>query len=280
MLREIRRMMEKNRLLSKLVPIIYTPRLREMRSVWLMNREKPAFLSFYQANRKRFDALEEMLEDDLSRETMRAVIRYRSSPKRDMLKTVAVGHQYFVDDIFSPLNDEVFIDGGAYIGQTVSKLFLWMGGGNSWKKVYCWEPDEISRNKLKENCRDYKNIEIVPCGLWSKRTKLNFKMEGDSGSKIDKTGSSTVQVDSIDNVCANEKVTYIKMDIEGSELEALRGAREVICRDKPRLGICVYHRPEDILEIPMFIKELVPEYKIYIRHHSPHFNETVVYAKI
>ena len=70
------------------------------------------------------------------------------------------------------------------------------------------------------------------------------------------------------------------MDIEGSELEALRGAREVIRRDKPRLGICVYHRPEDILEIPMFIKELVPEYKLYIRHHSPHLNETVVYAKI
>ena len=128
MLREIRRMMEKNRLLSKLVPIIYTPRLREMRSVWLMNREKPAFLSFYQANRKRFDALEEMLEDDLSRETLRAVIRYRSCPKRDMLKTVAVGHQYFVNDIFSPMDDEVFIDGGAYVGQTVNNLFLWMGG--------------------------------------------------------------------------------------------------------------------------------------------------------
>lgn len=105
-------------------------------------------------------------------------------------------------------------------------------------------------------------------------------MEGDSGSKIDESGDSIIQMDSIDNICENEKVTYIKMDIEGSELEALRGARKVICRDKPRLGICIYHKPEDLLEIPMFIKKMVPEYKLYIRHHSPHYNETVIYAKV
>ena len=70
----------------------------------------------------------------------------------------------------------------------------------------------------------------------------------------------------------------IKMDIEGSELEALKGSKKVIQRDKPRLAICIYHKPEDMTEIPLYIKELVPEYKLYIRHHSNAGTETVLYA--
>lgn len=90
-----------------------------------MNQERLAFTSFYQENKERFDMLEEMLEDDFSRETLKAVIRYRSSPKYGMLRDVAVNHQYFVDDIFDPMDDEVFIDGGAYIGQTLNNFVLW-----------------------------------------------------------------------------------------------------------------------------------------------------------
>ena len=279
MLREIHLLMENNRVLSKLVPLIYTPPVREMRSVYLMNQQKKEFQSFYQINRERFHILEEMLEDDLSRDTLRTVIRYRTCPSYGMLKKVAVGHQYFLDELFKPFDEEVFIDGGAYIGETIKNLSQW-AGENSWKKVYCWEPDELNRRKLIENCKAYKNIEFIPYGLWSENTELRFETGGGRGSQITKTGKDTIQVNCIDNVCKNEKVTYIKMDVEGSELQALYGAKKVICRDKPRLGICIYHKPEDLLEIPMLIKEMVPEYKLYIRHHSPHWNETVVYAQI
>ena len=85
-------------------------------------------------------------------------------------------------------------------------------------------------------------------------------------------------MDSIDNVCWEDKVTFIKLDIEGSELEALRGAEKIIRRDKPRLAISIYHKPQDYFEIPLYIKELVPEYKLYIRHHKFNKNDTVVYA--
>lgn len=70
------------------------------------------------------------------------------------------------------------------------------------------------------------------------------------------------------------------MDIEGSELEALKGAVKTIQRDKPRLAICLYHKPEDIVEIPRLIKNLVPEYKLYIRHYIPYHFDTVLYAVI
>lgn len=86
---------------------------------------------------------------------------------------------------------------------------------------------------------------------------------------------------SIDEIVYSEespKVTFIKMDIEGAELESLKGAQKVIQRDKPKLAICIYHKPEDMVELPLYIKELVPEYKFYIRHHSNFINETVLYA--
>lgn len=85
---------------------------------------------------------------------------------------------------------------------------------------------------------------------------------------------SVVAMDSI----IKEKVTYIKLDIEGAELEALKGAQEIIKRDKPKLAICIYHKKEDMVEIPYFIKQLVPEYRLFIRHYSNNECETVLYA--
>lgn len=279
MLKEIHKMMEENKCLKKLVPAIYTPFVRELRCVYLMNKEKTSFCKYYQANKERFDELMQMLEDDFSRETLNTVIWYRSNPRVGMLPKIMVQPQYFVNDILKPAKNEVFVDGGGYKGETIYDLFAWEGK-NPVKKVYTWEPDEINRKALEENCRCYKNVEILPYGLWSEKTELRFSMDGYSDSRVSEDGKAVVKVDSIDNLCSKERITFIKMDIEGSEQEALRGAEKVICRDKPRLAICLYHSKEDLLEIPFLVKKMVPEYKIYIRHHSVGYNETVLYAKV
>ena len=78
--------------------------------------------------------------------------------------------------------------------------------------------------------------------------------------------------------CISDLVTFIKMDIEGAELEALKGSREILKRYRPRLAISLYHKKEDLEEIPVYIKELVSEYKLYIRHYSNAGVETVLYA--
>jgi len=75
-------------------------------------------------------------------------------------------------------------------------------------------------------------------------------------------------------------VTFIKMDIEGAEVEAVSGAADIIRSQKPKLAICVYHSKEHIIKIPFLLKKLVPEYKIYLRHHSPSLLDTVCYATI
>ncbi|MCM1303087.1 MAG: FkbM family methyltransferase [Lachnospiraceae bacterium] len=70
------------------------------------------------------------------------------------------------------------------------------------------------------------------------------------------------------------------MDIEGAEMEALTGACKTIQKNRPKLAICIYHKYEDLYRIPMYVKSLVPEYRIYIRHYSDTPSETVMYAII
>ncbi|MNC55831.1 hypothetical protein D3C75_1053850 [compost metagenome] len=83
---------------------------------------------------------------------------------------------------------------------------------------------------------------------------------------------------SLDSVLNGQRASFIKMDIEGAEMEALQGAQNTIVKHRPRLAICIYHKPEDILEIPLYLKSLVPDYKFYIRHYSNYTIETVLYA--
>ena len=86
-----------------------------------------------------------------------------------------------------------------------------------------------------------------------------------------------VQVTAMDEVI-KDRVSFIKMDIEGAELRALRGAKYLIQKYKPKLAISIYHKPEDIIDIPNYIVDLVPEYKFYIRQYSYGYCETVLYA--
>lgn len=90
--------------------------------------------------------------------------------------------------------------------------------------------------------------------------------------------NTTVKGISIDSFLKNENITFIKMDIEGSELNALKGAEETIRKNKPKLAVCIYHRPEDITDIQDYLMELVPEYQFGIRHYTDHAFETVLYA--
>lgn len=64
-------------------------------------------------------------------------------------------------------------------------------------------------------------------------------------------------------------MTLIKMDVETFEIKALEGARRIIIEQKPKLSISAYHYLSDLWEVPRKIRELVPEYKLYLRHHAP-----------
>ena len=185
--------------------------------------------------------------------------------------------QYFNPDFMSFEEEEVFVDAGAYNLATTTELQNYC---KKIKKVYAFEPDpENSKNCKNIMKRLNFEINVIPCGTWSERKTLHFNALNNSDSKIAETGETCIEVMPIDEaVDPSQRVTYIKMDVEGSELESLKGAKRTILKDRPKLAICIYHKPEDMLTLPLYIKSLVPEYKLYLRHHSGTESETVLYA--
>ena len=199
--------------------------------------------------------------------------------------------QYFGPGFMKFSDEEVFVDVGCYDFRSALALGRHC---NCVKKVYAFEPDpenyekclKKAENRSRKRIRD---VQLFPYGAWSKKTTLSFAATGTTdssflkdaeGSVLFPATSVSVPVTTIDStIDPHERATTIKMDIEGSELEALKGARETICRDKPKLVVCIYHKPEDLWEIPLYIKSLNPEYRLYIRHHSKQYPcEMVLYA--
>lgn len=195
--------------------------------------------------------------------------------------------QYFISDFMRFEDEEVFVDAGCHKMDTSLGLRKFC---RHVKKVYAFEPDPHNYEvclKVKESCH-FPEAKIIPFGTWSEKTTLLFNSLGNDCSYLCETGMETplrgsdvieVPVMPIDDAIEDgDRVTMIKMDVEGAEMESLKGASRTIQRDKPKLAICIYHKPEDMIEIPLYIKELVPEYKLYIRHHSSGSDETVLYA--
>lgn len=173
------------------------------------------------------------------------------------------------------LGSEYFVDAGAFDGKTTEVFFSHSPQGYA----YVLEPNPNQLDAVKETLKDYHEVEIFPYGAYSENTMLTFENECvASEARISNKGNVSVQVRKLDDLLKDKKVTYIKMDIEGAELAALKGAECIIRRQKPKLAICVYHKPEDMWEIPSLILSFNPEYKFYLRHYSADYRETVLYA--
>lgn len=188
------------------------------------------------------------------------------------------GKQYF--DVFSAQDREIFVDAGCFDASSLTGFISWANG--SYEKVFAFEPIDEMFQLIRERLinENISKIELFQSALWRGNEKLPF-MKNKSGSCVTDLENATSFVEGValDEVVKDEKVTFIKMDVEGSELNALKGAENTIRKNKPKLAICIYHKPEDVLEIPAYILDLVKEYKFYIRHYSSCIWETVLYAK-
>jgi len=190
-----------------------------------------------------------------------------------------VGWQYF--DMFPSDRDEVVVDAGVFDGKTETEIFRW--GGVNVKKIYAFEADPANfrqcRKYYEENALTDK-VEFIGKGLWNKKSVMRIGSgQSSAGSSVGAKGESEIEVTTLDSEVGEDKVTFIKMDIEGAELNALKGAKATIMKNKPRLAICIYHKPEDLYEIPEYLLSIVPEYKFWIRHYTSNNWETVLYAK-
>lgn len=186
------------------------------------------------------------------------------------------GTSYFDNTIFKPEDESIFIDGGCFHGETSKRFASW---AKSYKGIVAFEPDACNYEISKHNLEGLKSVTLLKAGLYSENTQLTFGRAGidGSGSHIMENGSEQIEVNTLDSI-VGEKVSFIKLDVEGTELNALKGGRKIIKRDKPKMAICLYHRPEDIWEIPRFVKDLVPEYHMAVRHYMTYCYDTILYC--
>lgn len=208
-------------------------------------------------NKNEYIKFREILYDEKSKQTFDNLIMYRLSFDDSYLSKSFSGDQsqeYFEDSFMSFSENEVFIDGGAYDGET-SRIFI-EKVNHKYKKIYVFEPDHNNYLTAKENLKHFPNIEIFPKGLYSQTETLKFHADNTQGSKISNQGDTIIEVVSLDE-CIHEPITYIKLDIEGAEYAALCGAKEHLQKDCPKLAICLYHSPEDFWKIPALLSDVL-----------------------
>ena len=149
----------------------------------------------------------------------------------------------------------------------------------NYKKIIAVESSKKNFDTLCKNLSNVNNIEFFNIGIFSKRTKLSFVVSDAKNSFQSDSGTEIIDVDSIDNILKDNSVTFIKMDIEGAEYDALIGAKNTLKRDIPILAISVYHKVEDLYRLQLLIDDICPnKYNYYLRHYSPTIIETILYA--
>lgn len=176
--------------------------------------------------------------------------------------------------------DGMFIDAGCFDCDTSIRFAQWSEG--KYTSILALEPDKENYKVCLKNAAEHeiKNIQVVNMGLWNKEENRNFGAFGDASGHISEEGEQSTQLSSLDKLIQDNKVSFIKMDIEGAELKALEGASKTIMRDKPLCAISVYHKPGDQIALMTYLKSLVPEYHFALRHYSSVAIETVLYAFI
>lgn len=221
---------------------------------------------------KKIEELKALVRDQQSIDTIDRIVQLRNNDE-NRLYEVFSGRQYFQKDIFD-FENEIFLDCGCYRGEEIDYLRSMKCGI---EKIYAFEPDKENFQVLQKKYANDPEIVLLNKGVWDKKDILHFCAKGTDGSAIAETGTDVIEAVSIDEEIA-DRVTFIKMDIEGAELEAIKGAENTIKRYSPKLAICIYHKPNDLWEIPMAIKKVNPQYEIYIRQHSLGLYDTVMYA--
>lgn len=218
--------------------------------------------------------------DDRSRAEYLAQVRLRALGDPYGLSQPAMEESYFLDGVFDAEPGDVFLDCGAFDGDTIRSVIQ---RTPDFRRIEAVEADSHSFARLASYVSAlppalHNKIRLHHCAVGAHRGTVRFEDTGKVDSKVSDTGEILVDMVPIDVMFASKSVTMIKMDIEGGEYDALVGASRVIKRDRPILAVCVYHSQEDLWRLPLFMQELCPDYCMYLKSYRGDGIQTVAYA--
>lgn len=213
---------------------------------------------------EEFDQAFSLLADDESKANYINILNFKVSGKIEYLFKAQKDKMFVYKDLFKIDENEIFVDLGAYDGDTIKEFVAACDG--KYKKIYAFEADEKNYIKLLKNTQALSRIERLNLAAWNQKETLHFERKKGRNSKLSATGSVSVEANSVDNILNN--ATILKMDIEGSEGKAIQGAQRLISKHRPKLYVCAYHRNSDMFALPLQINKICPDYSFYFYHHQ------------
>lgn len=225
-------------------------------------------LDFAKKHRTEIEAVYALFEDDESKRIFKNVISYKLTGDIKYLFEAESNKDEVYSNLLRADTIRTYADLGAYNGDTIRELMRY---SLALSDVVAFEPDRRSFRKLCEFCdtlADTPRVEKINAAAWNEDMTLTFGDEGNRNSGLFARGKSVeVFATSLDKILNGRDIDYIKYDVEGCEREALMGSTETIAKYSPRLLVSVYHRSEDIFAIPLQIKSIKPDYKLFLRRY-------------
>lgn len=237
---------------------------------------------YFVDHKDRIEACLDIFADDDSREVFIRCLRTHLRRKPVAIPMRPREEQYTPGDVCLCKGYSRFL----YCGVSVGEMARVLAQVGKVDELVCFEPDPnqfrlVSDYLCGSQSRIARRVTAMPCAVYSHESVEPFTYSDTSfGSRILETGEARVQCVSIDHVLPGFDPTFVCMDIEGAELEALKGAEETIRRSRPDLAVCVYHSAGHLWEIPLFLHELGLDYRLYLRNYTSFVGETVLYATV
>lgn len=230
----------------------------------------------WQEKSAKIRAARGVLADETSVEIFDALLERRRAGGYDCTDLRSKYPQYLEMDLVPFGREETIIDCGAFLGGALALFEKHLG---SWKMFHCFEPDADNFRILQDTCKNYERTMPHCVAVGNCDGQARFSQGANAGGELQREGEGgqRIEVCRLDSLQLPE-VTYITADIEGSEMAMLEGARRTIERHCPKLAVCVYHKAEDLWEIPLWLKTANPAYRIYLRHYGETAVDTVAYA--
>ena len=218
---------------------------------------------FIEKNYDKINAAYNLFEDD-SKKIFAGCINFMFGGELDILKSVTTEKEEVFKNILKLNSNENYLDLGAYRGDTVEEFLHYCNG--KYESITAVEPDRRTFKKLCDYLENVPKSAAYRNAIFSECKTLSFSNKAGRQSTISQSGEEIESI-TVDEICKERKVTYIKADVEGAESEMLEGAKETLKIHKPKLNIALYHRSADIFELPLKVSKINPDYKFYIRRH-------------
>lgn len=190
-------------------------------------------------------------------------------------QAITPGAQYFPEDLIHLTRNETFVDCGAYDGDTIEDFRR--ASKDQFEQIIAFEPDPENFKALRTSVYKEPRIKLYPYAVSARRETLHFE-GGGTGARVSSGGVYEVQAIALDEALDGIAPTYIKFDIEGSEPDALEGARRIITTYRPKLAVCAYHAPDHLWRIPLILKDLLPDALLTLRAHCADGFDCVCYC--